>query len=501
MSTPDDPPTVTPAHTPAVTSCDIDLRPDGSRMIARLFVAGREEVGAGGSRAAPVVERVLALPESELAMHAQDAVARLGSRHRDPVDLLRRHARVAHSRLDDGAEPLTEARELVLGACFTHEYAIEGAALCNPSIVPHPVQPDDGGLAFVLSVRGIGEGHRSSIGFRTGAVASDGTVTLDDPGPYAVLGEHEPGVNHRRPFELAMDGAGDTGENASFVLDALGPTFDDGELDAQLRSLVDDGATRSDAGATVANLRALARRSYRVRFDAGTALAERVLWPQVPVEQHGMEDARFVRFVDDDGEVTYLATYTGYDGTDISQQLLATQDFVTFDASPLVGAAASNKGLAIFPRRVGGRYVALSRSDRETNAVAFSDDLRCWPTSQVIQTPERPWELLQLGNCGSPLETDAGWLVLTHAVGPLRTYTIGAMLLDLDDPTVVLGRTVEPLIRPGDAGRDGYVPNVVYTCGALLHGELLVVPYGVADQHIAVVTVDVRALLRSMRAG
>lgn len=483
-----------------VTQSDIDLRADGGRMIARFFVPGREEVTAGGSRAAPVVDRVMALPEADLGDRVAGYLERLSVRHRAPDALLRRHAALVRSRLV-GAGDVSDDRELMLGACFTHEYSIEGAALCNPSIVAHPVQPTDGSLAFVLSVRGIGEGHRSSIGFRTGLVSPTGTVTLDDPGPYAVVGDASPGVHHRRTFEAEAAHGVDGGENTVFVLDHLPDRFDDEQLDEGLRSLAGDSATRSDAAPTVDQLRALARRSYHVSFAADTSLAERVLWPNAPVEQHGMEDARFVRFVDDDGEATYLATYTGYDGTSVAQQLLTTLDFAEFEVSPLVGAAAGNKGLALFPRRVGGRFVALSRSDRETNSIAFSDDVRCWPTSEVIQTSHGPWELLQLGNCGSPVETADGWLVLTHAVGPLRTYTIGALLLDLDDPRQVLAHTVEPILEPGVTGRDGYVPNVVYTCGSLLHGDLLVIPYGIADQRIALATLDVPTLLRSMQAN
>jgi predicted GH43/DUF377 family glycosyl hydrolase len=482
---------------PQVTHCNIDLRPDSARTLARFFVPGREDVGAGESRAAPVIERLLGLAEEVVEAMAATVIDQLARRHRRPDALLRRHASLVRSRIDD-ATALTPAREVLLGACFTHEYAIESAALCNPSIVPHPVQRGRDALDVIMSVRGIGEGHRSSIGFRTATVAADGTVTVDVPGPYPVMGTVSRGFHHRSVFHAKLAEVDDDRENASFVLDPLPECFTDEELDGRLARLDGDRATRNATSRTIEHVRHVAGCSYRVSFEPDSALDERVLWPHAPLERHGMEDARFVRFVDDDGTITHLATYTGFDGFGVAQQLLETHDFTTFDCAPLAGAAAANKGLALFPRRVHGRFAALSRSDRETNAIAYSDDLRCWPTSTTFQTPSATWELLQLGNCGAPIETGDGWLVLTHGVGPLRTYAIGAVLLDLDDPVRVIARASEPLITPTGDGRNGYVPNVVYSCGAVAHGDVLVIPYGVADQTIAVATLSITALIQSM---
>ena len=259
-----------------------------------------------------------------------------------------------------------------------------------------------------------------------------------------------PGTNHRSVFHAKLGELDDDRDNAAFVLDPLPPTFDDADLDTQIESLGADFATRRHTSTTIANLRALAQSSYCVEFPTSTELSERVLWPQTPAESHGMEDARFVRFVDDLGAITYYGTYTAFDGSNIAQHLLTTTDFRTFTASPMAGAAAVGKGLALFPRKIDGRYAALSRSDRETNAVAFSDDLRCWDDAHTIQVPTRSWEILQLGNCGSPIETGSGWLVLTHGVGPMRTYSLGALLLDLDDPRVVLAQSARPIISPGN---------------------------------------------------
>jgi predicted GH43/DUF377 family glycosyl hydrolase len=484
---------------PTIVQTGIELNTDRARVITRFFVPGNEDLGPGDSRATPVIERILGLDEADVEASMRDVDARFLHRHRDLHGIFLAHADLVGSRLD-AANDLSPARRLLLGASFTHEYSIEAAALCNPSAVLHPIQDDSGDASFVMSVRGIGEGHRSSIGFRTGTVTAAGAVTIDAPGPFPTSGPVSPGVHHRRALHAKLAEVNDDRENAAYVLDPLPADFDDAELETRIKSLAGDFASRRDTARTIAHLRVLAQSSYRVAFDMGTDISERVLWPHAPTEHQGMEDARFVRFVDDDGAVTYYGTYTAYDGTLISQQLLSTTDFRRFEVSPVAGAAARGKGLAIFPRKVGGRYAALSRSDRETNGVAFSDDLRCWDTVEVIQAPTESWELLQLGNCGSPIETEAGWLVLTHGVGPMRTYSLGVILLDLDDPRHVLARIKEPIITPADDHRDGYVPNVVYSCGAFAHYDTLVIPYGIADQTISVATLSIADLLGRLRA-
>lgn len=491
------------ARTPTnvlVTDTGIELVPDVARVITRFFVPGREDTGPGDSRAAPVIERILQLDEATVEASVRDVDARFSHRHHALHATFAEHAARITERLDPDVT-LSASRELLLGASFTHEYSIEGAALCNPSIVLHPQQDSDTSAAFILSVRGIGEGHRSSIGFRTGAVAADGTVTLDAPHPFPCIAAATPEPHHQAVFRTRLGQLDDDRENAAYVLDALPPRFSDEELATRIDGLAADVATRRHTSTTIANLRDLARSSYRSSFADWTHVSERVLWPQAPAERHGMEDARFVRFTDDDGEVVYYATYTAYDGSSVAQHLLETTDFRSFSASPMAGDAATGKGLALFPRKVDGRYAALSRADRETNAIAFSDDPRCWPNSQTIQVPDRSWEILQLGNCGSPIETTEGWLVLTHGVGPMRTYSIGAILLDLNEPQRVLARSAEPILGPGHDRRDGYVPNVVYTCGAMAYGDTLVLPYGVGDQTISIATLSIESLLDSLRAA
>ena len=475
----------------------IELRPDVTRVITRFFVPGREDVGPGDSRAAPVIERILKLDEDEVEAAMSDVDDRFLHRHRSLHDTFRAHAAMVMSRVDPDVE-LSAARQLFLGASFTHEYAIEAAALCNPSAVLHPVQDSSGDVAFVLSVRGIGEGHRSSIGFRTGTLTTAGVVTVDPPVPFAHTATATSGVHHRGVVHAMLAALDDDRENAAYVLDALPARFSDAELGAKIDALAVDIATRRNTATTITNLHDLARSSYRVEFPASSAISERVLWPQAPAESSGMEDARFVRFVESDGAVVYYATYTAFDGANVAQHLLETTDFVAFDASPMAGNAAIGKGLALFPRRIGGRYVALSRFDRETNAITFSDDLRCWNDAVTIQTPTRAWEILQIGNCGSPIETDAGWLVLTHGVGPMRTYSLGALLLDLDEPQRVLARSSMPIISPSMDRRDGYVPNVIYSCGGFAHDDTLVLPYGIGDQTISIATLSISELLSTL---
>ena len=475
------------------------LAANPSRVIARLFVPGQEGFEHQESRTGAVLARILALDEGQVRSSLDDVVTRFNGRHRDLASTFRRHAHELADRLDPDWE-LSEARKLLLGAAFTSEYAIEGAALCNPSIVAHPDQAGTvaGSLRFVMSVRGIGEGHRSSIGFRTGAIDAAGGITIDDPAPFATIGAAVPALLDAAVFRSELARLDDAGEAADYVLDGLGERFTQAALDQQFARLETSLSTRRHAKETISLLRSIAERSYAIEFSDRITLSERVLWPSMGAEQAGMEDARFVRFIDDDGSTTFYATYTAYSGSHISQQLLETTDFQSFTSAPIVGRAAANKGLALFPRRIRGRFAAMSRSDRESNTVAYSDHLSVWTSALACQSPTQAWEVLQLGNCGSPIETDAGWLVLTHGVGPMRTYCIGAILLDLDEPTRILGQLAQPLLSPATDEQDGYVPNVVYSCGALVHADTLVLPYGISDAAIGIATVPLPELLAAL---
>ena len=484
-----------------VRRCPVHIAADTSRVVTRLFVPGHEGFDQQESRSNSVLQRVLELPDEEVQQSLDDVMARFSGRHHGLTETFLQHADELSDRLNPERQ-LSSSRRLLLGATFTSEYAIEGAALCNPSMVMHPDQVGvkSGDVRFVMSVRAIGEGHFSSIGFRTGTISASADVEFDPAPVFAEKGRRDEAMLEAEVFKGELRRLRASVDDSDYVLGPLGRRFTSAELEVRLSLLEDHVATRKQARRTIGQIRRIAERSYGVRFESDTALSERVLLPAMSAESNGMEDARFVRFPHEDASVTYYASYTAFNGTDIFQQLLETKDFVHFTSSPMAGAAAANKGLALFPRKINGRFAALSRSDRESNTITYSDNPHRWEEGLACQTPTRSWEVVQLGNCGSPIETELGWLVLSHGVGPMRTYAIGALLLDLEDPTRIIGRLREPLLSPTRDERDGYVPNVVYSCGALLHAGNLVIPYGMGDSAIGVATVPLNELLGALSA-
>ena len=486
-------------HNPFVRRTLHRLMPDPARVVSRLFVAGQEEYGARQSRASLVIDRVLALSEVEVCQALDDVYNRFIGRHQNLTQDLELHAHRVANRVQPGVV-LSEERWRLIGALFSHEFSIESAALTNPSMVEHPDQSDleSGSCRFLMSVRCIGEGHRSSIGFRTGIVDADGEVEVDTPGEHPAIGIHWEPLLQQSNFKGLLEEMDDLGENARFVMSQLGDSFTLTELNSVLFRFLDDRDSFRNADTTVHHFRMIAERNYSVSFSAERDVSERVLWPVSYAEWRGMEDARFVKFQNNDGSTRYLASYTAFDGTDVSQQLLETQDFIAFETHPIAGKAARGKGMAFFPRQVGGMYAAMSRADNESNWVTFSEHLDYWNASLSVQIPLRPWELIQVGNCGSPIETEAGWLLLTHAVGPMRTYCIGASLLDIEDPARVIGVLKEPLLTPMEDERNGYVPNVVYSCGSMKVGPNVVIPYGISDHAIGIAVADVNGLLERL---
>lgn len=482
-----------------VTRSEVRLHKDARRVVARLFVPGHEHFSAGESRATGVLRRVLDLPDEQVTASRRDVLQRFSGRHRDLAAVLRRHYEQIAHRIPDGIT-LDQERQDLVGAFFTNEFTIEGAALFNPSVVVHPDQSGvpQGSCRLLLSLRAVGEGHLSCIEFRTGLLGPGPTLTLDEPGRQAETATAEPTWHDRALFDALLHESGADEESCRYLRSRLGERFDEATLREALDALEGQHITRAGGAHTAELARALLRCTYEVTFPAESALAERVLWPQTPLERAGLEDLRLVRFVDDDGDVSYVGTYTAFDGSAIAPQLLRTSDFRTFRMSQLAGPAAKDKGFALFPRRVAGRWVALSRSDRESTGVATSVDGLRWGVPVPLQPPVATWELLQTGNCGSPVETSAGWLVLTHGVGPMREYALGALLLDLDEPTRVIGRLAEPLLAPAEDERDGYVPNVVYSCGSVAFGDVLLLPYGASDASVRFAFVDLPALLARM---
>lgn len=470
------------------------LTPDRSRVLLRPFRPSTDDI------ARRIAARVLALSEAEVDRLLNIILGEFGNRH-EQVDRLF-HNRFAQVRQYVGDGKISANREALIGAHFTHEYSPESAALFNPSIVAHPDQTGlpTGALRFILSLRATGEGHISSITFRVGVVSAQHRITLTPPVAFATEPEHVPSAAYEKPlFARKLQELGIQNRFCRSVLDQLDEAF----TMAGLRRVLAAECNRAPAGDATADRAArgmllLAESNYEVCFASGQPVSQRVIFPSTPSQSNGIEDARFVRFQNDDGAFTYYATYTAYDGKIILPQLLETPDFLHFKFITLNGPAVQNKGMALFPRKIDGQYAMLSRQDDENILLMFSDNIHFWQNPKVLLAPAQPWEFVKLGNCGSPIETPAGWLVLSHGVGAMRKYCLGAFLLDLKDPSRVLGRLREPLLAPNEAEREGYVPNVVYTCGALLHERELVIPYAMSDSATSFATVSLDELLAAM---
>lgn len=482
---------------PGLRRHDLALFPESARVILRPFIP------SSSHRVTTIIGRALAISEEEASRELQAVLQEFDTRHRDiESPLLANFQRVQSQVFTQ--RPLSRVRQLLIGALFSGEYALESAALFNPSIVPHPDQDGvpGGGLRFIMSLRATGEGHISSIEFRTGLIAPGGAIQLDPVSRFVTVPEIDPDPSYRKaPFIVKLHEMGFDNAHAAAVMEPLGDGFSKSDLNRSvLRVRKDHLPVSQDLDATLRCIQWLADSNYEMRFPPQLAMSERVIFPVSPNESNGIEDARFVRFRDDDGTVTYYATYTAYNGHAILPQLIETQDFLHFRVLTLNGAAVQNKGMALFPRRINGSYAMLSRQDDENLFIMFSDNPHYWSDPKVLLRPAEMWESVKIGNCGSPIETEAGWIVVTHGVGPMRKYCIGAALLDLDDPTRVLGRLQEPLLAPEGTGREGYVPNVVYSCGSILHGRELILPYAMSDRAAAIVSVPLDELLDRLRS-
>ena len=469
----------------------VTLRPNSARVLIRPFIPGDP------ARIVNIIGRAVALSEAEVEEQLVAVTEQFAGRHLNLRPIWRRHFELVKGHVFSG-RPLSEARQLYIGALFSGEYALESAALFNPSIVPHPDQSGlaEGELRFILSLRATGEGHISSIEFRTGIIHADHAVTVDNPSRFVTAPVQNPNPTYlKRIFLHKLMEMGFENEWSGTVMSSLGDEFTLSELEAAMRLASRDcGPLPREIQRTTECVRWLAESNYEVHFDPAVAVAERIIFPVSSNESNGMEDARFVRFVEDDGSVHYYATYTAYNGRAILPQLLETDDFLSFHAITLNGRAVQNKGMALFPRRIDGRYAMISRQDDENLFLMFSNNPHFWSDPRLLRRPSQAWEAVKIGNCGSPIETEAGWLVITHGVGPMRQYCIGALLLDKEDPSRVIAELPEPLLRPLENEREGYVPNVVYTCGALVHAGRLILPYGLSDTAATMVTIDLREL-------
>jgi predicted GH43/DUF377 family glycosyl hydrolase len=472
------------------------LKPDQTRVLLRRFDPGDSE------RVSGIISRIMALPEDRVGSLLEEVSAEFSGRHKDICKaFLRRFAQVSESL----AQPhdISLERKLLIGSYFLAEYSLESAALFNPSIVPHPDQTGlpAGALRFILSLRATGEGHISSITFRIGVIHPDQRIEVCKPGGFLNEPQQVPNAAYEKAlFGRKLAELGLTGKFSARIMSNLADSFTLEELRSALNAAklqLTDGILSEDH-IVARGIWMLARSNYEVQFQPEQQLSERIIFPATPSQRNGIEDARFVCFQNGDGKCIYFATFTAFDGTTVVPELLETSDFLLFRFITLNGPAAKNKGMAMFPRMIDGRYAMLARQDNESISLMFSDNIHFWNEHLPLLKPVFPWELIQIGNCGSPIETEAGWLVLSHGVGPMRKYCIGAFLLDLHDPSKVIGRLREPLLKPNQNEREGYVPNVVYTCGALIHQGELIIPYGLADHATGFATVPLAEVLNAM---
>lgn len=473
--------------------------PDTRRVIARFFFNGEE-------RAIELIKKILALDKEEVFGLISPMLQDFSKRHRNITRKLFRHCERVKWDIEAAGgdwDKLDDYTKLLIGAYFTHEYSIESAAFFNPSIVQDPDQTnlEEGQLRVIISFRAVGEGHVSSVVFRRAIIDRHNNISVIPAGNY--IDEAEKIHNVVYQTRLFLKKAVDADINEEFMTKVASKLEDRFDYD-QLKKLVIQAKNESGDPKTIREynqILALSDSYRRITFSKDTDISDRVIFPISDFESKGIEDARFVRFTDDNGKIVYYATYTAYDGIHIMPKLLKTTDFYEFKTSPLNGAGAKNKNLALFPRKINGKYAMLSRIDGWNNYLMYSDNINEWENPIKIQAPEYPWEFVQIGNCGSPIETEYGWLVITHAVGYMRKYSIGASLLDIDNPEKEIGRLKNPLIVPNPDEREGYVPNVVYSCGSIIHNGELILPYGHSDHSSGFATVNLKMLLDRLRHG
>jgi len=473
----------------------IIIKPDYKRVLYRPFMITSEE------RIIKIIGRILTLSEKEVNKELKQVMREFEERHQRVRNFyLKRFEHMKKYLLTD--QLLSDERKLLIGAYFTQEYSVESAALFNPSMVWHPDQSDlpEGSHRFILSLRATGEGHISSITFRSGVIDKENKINIDTPSRYVATSENiTNSVYEKKLFERKLIELDLINDFANNVLSSLEDIFSITDLENCITILMRPFRNKGGENElTAKGILSLAVSNYEIQYNPDQRLSERIIFPYSPSEINGIEDARFVEFTDEEGQRIYYATYSAYDGKVVFPQLLETKDFLHFKMSTLNGPEVKNKGMALFPRKINGLYAMISRQDNENIFLMYSDLLHFWYTKQLILKPTYPWEFVQLGNCGSPIETEAGWLVLSHGVGAMREYSIGAFLLDKNDPSIVIGRLDEPLLTTNGKEREGYVPNVVYSCGGAIHGDELIIPYAMSDHASSIAKVSVRELLNKL---
>ncbi len=478
---------------------DLKFLPDSSRVIARFLYISDE-------RAKGIIQTVMGMTEIEAHSLLRPVLRDYSLRHRNISAIFERHFNrnaPLFDQLKIDPNSLDYNRRMLIGSYFTMEYSVDSAALFNPSIMEHPDQSEisKDEKRVIISLRATGEGHISSIVFRTGILDKHSSLTIEPIGK--MLEEAQNITRHvydKKSFTSKL-------EEMDFhsivppevILDKLSDSFTYEDLKRVVEEVRSSLHLAADKELLISQIVWLASSHYELQFSIDTNISERVIFPVSMNERNGIEDARFVKFTDDNGETTYYATYTAYNGSTILPKLLYTTDFYYFKSLPVHGEIAQNKGMALFPRKINGKYAMLCRLDGFNNYIAFSDNINIWREAKLIQQPKFPWELVQIGNCGSPIETDEGWLVLTHGVGPMREYAIGASLFDLQNPEIEIGRLSQPLLSPNSDEREGYVPNVVYSCGSMVHNENLILPYAKSDYSSTYASINLKELLNELK--
>lgn len=484
-------------HNITLHQTGISLHPDNRRVLLRSFIPG------DSNRIIHTITRALALSEQEVESELALLMKNFEKRHLDLHELWQENFEKVKSYLFT-SKSLSAPRQLYIGALFSGEYSLESAALFNPSIIPHPDQSNvsEGSLRFILSLRATGEGHLSSIEFRSGLISETYTITMEEPSTYVIAPKINTNTNYVKSiFEHKVMEMGFENEWSALIMSSLESDFSLSQLEKAIEDVsFGKKPLVQELRRTIECVRWLAESNYEVCFAPSTHLAERAIFPISSNESNGMEDARFVRFVKDDGSAIYYATYTAYNGRSILPQLLETKDFLSFRSITLNGSAVQNKGLALFPRMLDGRYAMVSRQDGENLFLMYSDNLHFWHDAKLLRCPGATWEGVNIGNCGSPIETEKGWLLITHGVGPMRKYCIGAILLDLNDPSKIISTLEQPLITPSENEREGYVPNVVYSCGAMIHQDRLILPYGISDSATNIVTIELKDIFAALES-
>lgn len=482
-----------------VTRKDTIFSPDPSRVIARFHFAGDE-------RSKEIIRKVLNLLENDAREALVQVLRGYSKRHRSISKIFENHFnRLSHvlKEMRINPEEVNEYMKVLIGSYFTKEYSIESAAFFNPSIVEDPDQSElqSGEKRVILSFRATGEGHISSIVFRSGILDRNNNLSIEPVGKMLDEAENIKRYTYNKEtFEAEIhDLQGNNKKITSKVFSNLGDSFTYGELERSVKETKKEHKLSASKELQFNQIMWLASSHYGIKFSLDTAISERVIFPVSENERNGIEDARFVKFTDDNGEVTYYATYTAYDGLTILPKLMETKNFYNFKIRPINGEIGRNKGMAIFPRKIKGKYAMLCRIDGINNYISFSDEINMWREAKLLQEPKYPWEFVQIGNCGSPIETKDGWLVLTHAVGQMREYVLGASLFDLDNPEKEIGRLKTPLMIPNEKEREGYVPNVIYTCGAIAHNGMIGIPYAMSDYASAFATVNLEELLHELK--